>query len=369
MGSAHPKTPQGLESGTQCDRLKATKNSEKKKKKRAKKMTTRLPVVVFGTDGVASRMIEELARREIFAVSVICPSDRPSGRGMLLAECSAKATARSLSLPVVHEVPINTPFRMPPPPLPPLSGPSLGVVASFGHFLPAQTLASFSLGVLNMHPSLLPRHAGAAPVQGALLAGDTKTGVTVQWADPVRIDSGGILAQEAVGVGSMETHGPLQDRLARLGAKLTADTAEALARGVKPTLLPAPEGITPSRAPKPDRGLSKLTQSLTVASAYNRWRAFKGNMGLKAAIAGSTVELADTVPADGQDLPRLDALFGSTSGTVAYDKLRKCLAIRLTDGWLLASKVQIPGKPVWASPDYANHFKLNRPGAKAFLNV
>ena len=90
--------------------------------------------------------------------------------------------------------------------------PDLCITAAYGNYLPAAFLAVPPRGTLNIHPSLLPRYRGAAPVQRALEAGDAVTGVSVAYTVQA-MDAGPVLAQKRVAVGAEETHGPLLQRL------------------------------------------------------------------------------------------------------------------------------------------------------------
>lgn len=95
------------------------------------------------------------------------------------------------------------------------------VVASYGRILPRSVLALPQMGALNVHPSLLPRYRGATPIQGALLAGDRETGVTIMLMD-AGMDTGDVVVAERVAIEPDESYGSLHDRLARVGAALLA---------------------------------------------------------------------------------------------------------------------------------------------------
>jgi methionyl-tRNA formyltransferase len=100
--------------------------------------------------------------------------------------------------------------------------PDLLVVAAYGQILSKAVLAAPTVGTINVHASLLPKYRGAAPVAYAIWKGETRTGVSIIKVTP-GLDSGDILLQDAIDIGSDETAGELESRLAVLGAKLAVD--------------------------------------------------------------------------------------------------------------------------------------------------
>ena len=108
--------------------------------------------------------------------------------------------------------------------------PDVIVVAAYGLFLPAETLDLPRMGCLNVHPSLLPRYRGPAPVVSAILNGEERTGVTIMRLDE-EMDSGPILAQRETPIGPIETAGDLTTRLFELGAELLVEVLPAWERG------------------------------------------------------------------------------------------------------------------------------------------
>ena len=105
--------------------------------------------------------------------------------------------------------------------------PDLMVVVAYGQIIPPDVLSIPAKGVVNVHASLLPRHRGAAPVAGAILAGDRETGVTIMRMD-AQLDHGPILAMRATPIGSGEDAAALTRRLAEMGAELLAETLDRL---------------------------------------------------------------------------------------------------------------------------------------------
>jgi methionyl-tRNA formyltransferase len=133
------------------------------------------------------------------------------------------------------------------------------VVAAYGRFLPAAVLGLPPLGCLNVHPSLLPRHRGPAPIQGVLLAGDAETGVTIILLEE-RMDAGPMLSQERVPLGPADDATTLEPRLAVLGARLLVETLPSWAVGA---ISPRPQ----------DESAATYTHLLTKADGRLDWAA------------------------------------------------------------------------------------------------
>ncbi|MFH1024266.1 MAG: methionyl-tRNA formyltransferase [Planctomycetota bacterium] len=184
-------------------------------------------IVFFGTSDFAVPALDRLAAGHD-VVGVFTQPDRRRGRGEVVTPTPVKAAALTRNLPVFapealrgDEAALGA-FAAP--------APDIGVVVSYGLFLPKEWLSVPRYGCLNLHGSLLPRYRGAAPVQRALMAGEAKTGVTV-----IRLtgtmDAGPILAAAETEIAPDETAGDLLARLARLGAPLLADSVTAVGEG------------------------------------------------------------------------------------------------------------------------------------------
>jgi methionyl-tRNA formyltransferase len=155
---------------------------------------------------------------------VITQPDRPARRGMKLTPPPVKAAAVQLGLEVYQPERVREPEAVEH--IRRLS-PDLLVVVAYGQIIPRSVLDIPKLGAVNVHASLLPRHRGAAPVAGAILAGDAETGVTIMRMDE-QLDHGPILATRSVEIGVHEDAVALTSRLATLGAELLVETLEHL---------------------------------------------------------------------------------------------------------------------------------------------
>jgi len=174
-----------------------------------------LRIVFFGTPEFAVPSLRSLlASSDTLVVGVVCQPDKPAGRGQRLSAPAVKREALAADVPVMQPEKLRTPdFASL---LRPLL-PELIVVAAYGKILPAALLELPRHGCINVHASLLPKFRGAAPIQWAILRGETQTGVTIMQMNE-RMDAGDILLQRETALGSAETYGELQARLAQLGA-------------------------------------------------------------------------------------------------------------------------------------------------------
>jgi len=184
-------------------------------------LTGAFPRLVFlGTPDFAVPTLEELAKRGADVALVVTQPDRPKGRGKKPAPPPVKAAAQRLGLPVYQPERIRHPVsveRLL------SSGAECLVLVAYGQLLPQALLEGFPLGALNVHPSLLPKYRGAAPIQRALMNGDEETGVSIMLMDE-GMDTGPVLAVEKVPIGPEDTAGTLHEKLSVLGADLMCRT-------------------------------------------------------------------------------------------------------------------------------------------------
>ena len=177
-------------------------------------------IVFMGTSDFAVPTLEYLASGAHELVAVYTQPDRHAGRGRPLSQSPVKKVALGHGLLVRQ--PESLKYSDVVDSLAQLK-PDAIVVAAFGKILPDSVLSMPDFGCINIHPSLLPRHRGPSPIQGAILAGDERTGVTIMVMD-AGIDSGPILAQREVPIDPADTSQSLSARLALLGAQLLAET-------------------------------------------------------------------------------------------------------------------------------------------------
>jgi methionyl-tRNA formyltransferase len=305
-----------------------------------------LRIVFAGTPGFAVPCLRAAAGRgEV--VAVYTQPDRPAGRGRQLAPSPVKVEALARGLPVFQ--PENFKSAEAREALRALQ-PDLIVVVAYGLILPQSVLDIPRLGCWNVHASLLPRWRGAAPIQRAIEAGDTESGVCLMQMEK-GLDTGPVLLSLATPISPEDTGGSLHDRLAALGAEVLADGLKLVRAGMRPVPQPQPaEGVT--YAHKLDKAEARLDWSLPAEVLANRVRAFDPWPVAEAELAGERLRIhaARAVPGEPDRAP----------GTVLAAS-RDGLDVACGGGALRLLRVQREGGRPVAIADYLNA----RPALKA----
>jgi len=220
-----------------------------------------------GTPDFAVPALQRLAAGHRIA-AVFTQPDRPSGRGRELHMSPIKRRALELGLTVYQPASFKTAEA-----LETLSAAQVDalVVVAYGLILPASALRLPRWGCFNIHASLLPRWRGAAPIQRALLAGDSITGVTIMRME-AGLDTGPMLASSRVSIAARDTAKTLHDRLAPVGAQLMAETLDALSSGRAREAAQPADGVT--YAAKIDKAEAQIQWQLGAAEISRQVRAF-----------------------------------------------------------------------------------------------
>jgi methionyl-tRNA formyltransferase len=184
-------------------------------------------VAFFGTPQFAVPSLEALLDSRHSICGVVTQPDRPRGRGQHVTDGPVKALAISRHLPVLQpanlkDPAVETTLRA--------WAPDVGVVVAFGQLVPDAILEIPRLGLVNVHPSLLPKYRGAAPVHRAVIAGETVTGVSIMRVGP-RLDAGPVFATATRAIGPDETSEAIETDLSHTGALLLVQVLDALAEG------------------------------------------------------------------------------------------------------------------------------------------
>ena len=216
-------------------------------------------VVFMGTPVFAVPSLEALANSDHEVVGVVTQPDRPKGRGQAIVSCPVKELALSKGLPVRQPDKIKNPEF-----LQQLSEwkPDVIAVTAFGRILPKTILNLPPMGCVNVHGSLLPAYRGAAPIQWALIHGDTETGITTMLMDE-GMDTGAVLLQQTIQIEPEDTALELGARMAAAGGALLVETLTRLAAQ---TVVPcAQDHSRATMAPllKKEDGVIDWTQSAT----------------------------------------------------------------------------------------------------------
>lgn len=184
----------------------------------------------MGTPEFAVPSLQALLDHGEQVVAVVCQPDKPKGRGRKLSPPPVKELAMAAGLPVLQPTKVRTPEF-----LEELRSyqPDIMVVTAYGRILPLPLLNLPPLGTINVHGSLLPKYRGAAPVQWAVLNGDTETGITIMQMDE-GMDTGDILLPGRIAIAADDTAGTLAVKMAALGGRLLIKALEKIKSGNLP---------------------------------------------------------------------------------------------------------------------------------------
>ena len=268
---------------------------------------------------------------------------RPAQRGQRERPTPVAARAVELGLPVRTPTNLRDPAEA-------MSFATLkldaAVVIAYGLILPRSFLTAPTLGCLNIHASLLPRWRGAAPIQRAILAGDSETGVTIMRMEE-GLDTGPMLLRQAVPIGPADTAGDLHDRLAALGARMIVEALAGLAAGrLQATPQPA-DGVT--YAAKIDKREARLDWDRPAEELDRTVRAFSPVPGAWFDYEGERIRVLRAAVSD--------ARIPGPVGTMTPD-----LAVRCGDGCALAlQQLQRAGRRAMSAAEFANGLRLVAP--------
>jgi methionyl-tRNA formyltransferase len=242
-------------------------------------------VVFFGTPQFAVPSLSALLEADVDVAAVVTQPDRPAGRShSRLIPSAVKRAAQASGIPVWQpELPRDATFYQRVRDL----RPDLGVVVAYGHLLRPELLSIPRFGLVNVHASLLPRWRGAAPIQWALLSGDSETGVSIMRLE-AGLDTGAVWQQARTVIAAHDTTETLTDRLAHLGATTLVGTLSRVALG-EPPAPQAEDGVT--HAPKIHRELARIRWDEPASVVSCRIRAMDPAPGAWTVIDGTEIKL------------------------------------------------------------------------------
>jgi len=257
---------------------------------------------------------------------------RPAGRGQAARRSPVHDHAAALDIPVrtpssLRDADAQADFAV--------LDLDAAVVVAYGLILPQPVLDAPRHGCINIHASLLPRWRGAAPIQRAILAGDSETGVTIMQMD-AGLDTGPELLRAAVPITGQTDAGMLHDALAEMGGRLIVEALAGIEAGTLPAVAQPEAGAT--YAAKIERGEERIDWTQTAAQLDRHVRAFAPWPGAWFAHDGERIKLLAAEPVDGNGAP----------GEVLDD----ALTVACGDGALRLVTVQRAGKAALAAADF-----------------
>lgn len=243
-------------------------------------------VVFCGTPLFAVPTLKHLlAQSDFQIIAAITQPDRPRGRGQEVSFSPVKETALAAGISVHQPEKIRAPEVQE---LLQKLAPDAIVIIAYGQIIPARLLPIPKLGWINLHASLLPKYRGAAPINWAIVNGETKTGVTSMRID-AGMDTGEILLQREMEIGASETASELAARMSELGALLMAETLRGLAAG---TIVPRSQDHEhASSAPMLKKEDGRIDWSRPAQEIFNRIRGFAPWPGAYTSFRGQTCHI------------------------------------------------------------------------------
>jgi methionyl-tRNA formyltransferase len=295
----------------------------------------RARVLFLGSGTFAVAILDGLLRDpQVELIGVVSAPDRPAGRDAALRAVPVAAFARQHDLELLQPARLRSADA-----IAEIAGrrPDLGVLADYGQIVPAALLDMAPHGMLNLHPSLLPRHRGATPIPAAILAGDERTGVSLFRMD-AGLDSGPLLASEVLPLGGTETAPELEGRLAGLAAGLLARSLGPWLRGQLQARPQPAAGMTLSRPLRRVDG--RLDPDRPAAELERQVRAYLGWPGsfLETSVGRLVIRRASLGP-------DVDAPPGTLVASGAG------LALATADGSLELDEVQLAGGRPMTGPE------------------
>ena len=319
-----------------------------------------MKIVFMGTPALAVPTLEALREEHEIALVVTQP-DKPAGRSSKPAPSPLKAYALEHGLAVAQPERARSEEFIDK--LRHVAPDAIAVVA-YGQILPRAILDLPPRGCVNLHYSLLPRWRGAAPVQHALLAGDTVTGVTTQWMAE-KLDSGNVILQRETPIQPDETTGDLWRRLTPMGAEVLRETMRLLEHGTAPRVPQDESRVTLAPSLKKEDGF--IDWQGNAISIVNRVRGTNPWPGAWCEFRGGSLKIwrarianevdANEVDANEVDANEVDAVISDACGCVVAIE-NEGIVVAARGGAVTLLEVQAEGRPRMAAADWARGARL-----------
>ncbi|MCY4554482.1 MAG: methionyl-tRNA formyltransferase [Candidatus Poribacteria bacterium] len=302
-------------------------------------------ILFMGTSEFAVPALTELITHKFEIIGVVTQPDRPSGRGKRLKPPPVKSVATQHNLPVHQPEKVRKPDFMR---VLERLAPDVIVVAAFGQLLPQTVLDMPPCGTINLHPSLLPKYRGAAPIQWALINGETETGVTLMLLDAGE-DTGDIISTSSIPIRNQDNAFTLMEQLAQLGANQLVRLLSDMPEEAPPPATPQ-NNAEATHAPRLTKEIGHIDWNQSAMTIHNLVRGtaiwpgaytfFRNDLRLKI-VSCQPLSQISTAPL----------------GTLEVIEKRK-LIVATADGMLQLLKIQPATKKVMEASDFINGYQL-----------
>ncbi len=304
---------------------------------------TAAKLLFAGTPEFALESLRALHRAGFVPAAVLTQPDRPAGRGKKLTQSPVKQFAREHDIPVwqpqtLKDAGIVAQISQ--------AKPDLMIVAAYGLLLPQAVLDLPERGCVNVHASLLPRWRGAAPIQAAILEGDSQTGVSLMQME-AGLDTGPVMARAAISIGEEETAGALQERLAVLGGELLVEKIGEILGG-NLEAIPQDDALA-TYAGKIRKRDAAIDWGLTAEQISRKIRAYDPVPGSSFDLDGEIIKCWKAEPlASGE---------GRTGTILSAGK--DGVVVACAEGALRLTELQRPGRRRVTAAEFAGQYNLD----------
>ncbi|MFH1866913.1 MAG: methionyl-tRNA formyltransferase [Patescibacteria group bacterium] len=303
-----------------------------------------LNYVFFGTSRFASIILSKLLQANLKPALVITVAGKPTGRSQNIKSSAVLELAQKHKLAIKEVINLKKDELISE--LKALNC-SVGVLAALGKIVPLDLLNSFPKGIVNVHPSLLPKYRGPSPIQTALLKGDQETGITLMMLDK-EVDHGPIIDQQTVSINNNETNIELEQRLAELSGNLLIKALpDYIAGKIEPKEQDHSQASFCAMIQRDD---GKVNWSKSAKKIYNQWRSFTPWPGIFTTWQGKRLKLIKINLTNNQS---------SEPGLVIVDN--NSLQIGCADYFLQITELQLEGGKQLAAGDFLKgHANINK---------
>ena len=309
-----------------------------------------ISLIFMGTPEFALPSLEKLASCSAFKIeAIVTQPDKPAGRGQNLKESPVKVLGNKLSIPIFQPPSIkkltreesllkgtkksqelcnfiNSLYAAP-----------ILISVAYGKIIPPALLNLTDSGVVNVHPSLLPRWRGAAPIQHAIFSGDKETGVCIMKAEE-ELDTGPVYAREEVTIDPQDTAGTLHDKLAELGGNLLVSCLPKIAQGELSVEAQSEQGVT--YAEKWTGEDAQIVWEDPAKRTNCRIRASSPKPGARTSFQGELIKIFRAEVVEDQNFPQMDA------GSIVEVNKRELIVQTGAKDFLAIKNMQFPGKKI-----------------------
>lgn len=306
-----------------------------------------LKIVFMGTPDFAVTILKTLVENNYNIVGVITAPDKPAGRGRKLNESAVKQYAKSQDLNILQPTNLKSENL-----LNELQGlnANLQIVVAF-RMLPKVVWQMPKFGTFNLHASLLPNYRGAAPINWAIINGETKTGVSTFFIDE-KIDTGEMILQEEIEIDDDENAGCLHDKLMHLGSELVLKTVLLIKKtAVKTTPQTDSENI--KTAYKLNKDNCKIDWTDSIDNIYNKIRGLSPYPAAWCSLINGDDELDIKIYSTKKEFFQHNSEIGLIIST------KKELKVAVTNGYIIIENIKLPGKKMMDVKSLLNGYSFN----------